>query len=141
MSIKKEKRRRKKKPEILSPNSSKRRKEDDKIIKRKRKEKEETKKRRFRVLCDCLSVYIPMLLVPIVSVSGQLVIWFVKCLRDEKKRVKNNTTHKNNNNNNGNDNTNRCSRVNTKFRESCCVLNVVRYIQYARGKKKKERKR
>ena len=82
-----------------------------------------------------------MLLVPIVSVSGQLVIWFVKCLRDEKKRVKNNTTHKNNNNNNGNDNTNRCSRVNTKFRESCCVLNVVRYIQYARGEKKKERKR
>lgn len=74
---------------------------------------------------------------PIVSVSGQLVIWFVKCLRDEKKRIKNNTTHKNNNNNNGNDNTNRCSRVNTKFRESCCVLNVVRYIQYARGEKKK----
>ncbi len=81
-----------------------------------------------------------MLLVPIVSVSGQLVIWFVKCLRDEKKRIKNNTTHKNNNNNNGNDNTNRCSRVNTKFRESCCVLNVVRYIQYARGEKKRRGK-
>jgi hypothetical protein len=61
-------------------------------------------------------------------------------LRDEKKRIKNNTTHKNNNNNNGNDNTNRCSRVNTKFRESCCVLNVVRYIQYARGEKKRRGK-
>lgn len=36
-------------------------------------------------LCDCLNVCIPMLLVPIVSVAGQLVIWFVKCLRDEKR--------------------------------------------------------
>jgi adenosyl cobinamide kinase/adenosyl cobinamide phosphate guanylyltransferase len=62
--------------------------------KKKRKEKKRGEKETTCVLCDCLSVCIPMLLVPIVSVSGQLVIWFVKCLRDEKRRIKNNTTTK-----------------------------------------------
>ena len=42
-------------------------------------------------MCDCLSVCIPMLAI-VVSVSGQLVIWFVKCLKDEKKRINKNTT-------------------------------------------------
>lgn len=51
-----------------------------KIIKKKKKIRETVV-----FLCDCLNVCIPMLLVPIVSVAGQLVIWFVKCLRDEKR--------------------------------------------------------